>query len=529
MRLGMILCVLALLVLGVSSYFQERHWQQVALSPATPAELKQVRRDFRSSNTPLVRFSLANLPQIYLDPILANPEGIEPRFHMFEPWMIKKLRETRENCSMPALSPFADVTLIKAFYWEMFLCDEKFVLPSSFFQTSPFIHPSGQSYAYLAWETGRKMFRSRAWLTEHRNHLHILELPSLRDHADWHPIQGILANLDKSDIELLIEGVLAVWNPNVVLFQEDSEFPLSSRSFFRYEAYAREQWDWYLNKSVFKTGPITEGLEPLLIEGNMAWYLDKSRVHKFSGNYRFGAMLGILFLGLGLTLMALEAIRHRLKEQEERLFVLQTLTHELRTPATALKLHLENMRTKYDSLPEDAQADLLHLLEANSRLARVLEASTQYLTADKGEGPLRLNAQKIESMLGFVEEVIADIDSGIQISSDSSDFAAEADIYWLGICIGNLLENALRHGKLPILVKVSKMENEGVIEVCDQGQVDLKTLQNGIRAFSRRKDSEGLGLGLSLVDKIMVAMRGKLKVLAHPTRFSLHLPYCKRS
>jgi hypothetical protein len=108
------LCVLALLVLGVSSYLQERHWQQVALSPTTPDELKQVRRNFQSANTPLVRFSLANLPQIYLDPILANPQGIETKFQSFEPWMIKMLRDTRENCQMPALSPFADVTLIKA-------------------------------------------------------------------------------------------------------------------------------------------------------------------------------------------------------------------------------------------------------------------------------------------------------------------------------------------------------------------------------------------------------------------------------
>ena len=518
------MCVLALLVLGVSSYLQERHWQQVALSPTTPDELKQVRRNFQSANTPLVRFSLANLPQIYLDPILANPQGIETKFQSFEPWMIKMLRDTRENCQMPALSPFADVTLIKAFYWEMFLCDDKFILPASFFQTSPYIHPSGQSYAYLAWETGRPRFHNRAWLTEHRNHLHILELPALRHQADWHPIQGILANLEKSDILLLIDGVSAVWNPFVVLFQEEQEFPLSSRGFLRYEAYAREQWDWFLKKSVFKTGPITDEFEALLVEGNMAWYLDKSRVHKFSGNYRLGAMLGILLLGLGLAAMGLEAIRHRLKEQEERLFVLQTLTHELRTPATALKLHLESMRTKYDFLPEDAQADLLHLLEANSRLARVLEASTQYLTADKGEGPLRLNAQKIESIRSFVEEVIADMDSGILIASDCKDFGLEADIYWLGICIGNLLENALRHGKCPVTVKVTRLENEGVIEICDQGQVDLKTLQNGVKAFSRRSDSEGLGLGLALVDKIMVAMRGKLKVQAHPTRFSLHLP-----
>jgi hypothetical protein len=48
----------------------------------------------------------------------------------------------------PLLEP-KEADFIKAFYWEMFLCDDKFILPASFFQTSPYIHPSGQSYALI--------------------------------------------------------------------------------------------------------------------------------------------------------------------------------------------------------------------------------------------------------------------------------------------------------------------------------------------------------------------------------------------
>ncbi len=68
------------------------------------------------------------------------------------------------------------------------------------------------------------------------------------------------------------------------------------------------------------------------------------------------AIFGALVLGLA------RSVYDRYQQRRERQFILQLLTHELRTPIASLGLTVEMLRNQFDSLDEGTQDVLWRLL-----------------------------------------------------------------------------------------------------------------------------------------------------------------------
>jgi signal transduction histidine kinase len=87
--------------------------------------------------------------------------------------------------------------------------------------------------------------------------------------------------------------------------------------------------------------------------------------------------------------------------------------------------------------------------------------------------------------------------------------------------ITNLLDNAVRYGAPPITVTAGRTADVIRLTVHDHGTgMDSDFLPRAVERFSRAdaaRTTPGTGLGLSLVDAIVTAHHGELRICSHGT------------
>ena len=452
---------------------------------------------------PTFDFALDELPQWQVDPVLVDAARAYPG--------------TLQYCDAGSFSEWEDVSATKGRIWFEFSNNPQRGLPRDFFEQPPFLHLSGRSYVGLALERYPKRF-DRDWLKRHKSRLHISELAlatslGLTLQRD----EALVAMLDPKDLASMLRGDEVVLLPSWALVRSTSGREGASA---RYAAYSRPVWDDFAIARAFSTSRFREGAACIARTGTVCWQPDTSRAAR---EVRTAGLLGVLallvFAAAGLSR------RERLRRGEDRArrFILQTLTHELRTPAASLGLSLETLRRQFDDLPEEAQGAFLRMCEDMRRLRRITEASTQYLRGDGSGRGLEFRVVDIPSVQDFVRSLIEGYDVAIELRAPSAPIAVRADPYWLGVCLTNLLDNAVRHGREPISVVCACRDDDLTLAVEDGGGPSMAPSQM-LAPFSKSERSVGLGLGLSVVAQVVEQMGGELRIGQDPTRFAMYLP-----
>jgi two-component system OmpR family sensor kinase len=226
---------------------------------------------------------------------------------------------------------------------------------------------------------------------------------------------------------------------------------------------------------------------------------------------------------LGHTLNAmLEGLEESL--ERERRFV-NDASHELRTPLTLLKTRVQLARRRTRSLAEheailaEIETDVVRL----TRLAdHLLQLGAQAPPAQSEGTDLAEVAEREVSRRNALARAPRDGEAPAPVqvvTSPPVDVALGA--VQAAQVLGNLLENARRHGAPPVTVTVDKAGDSGRLVVVDHGPgMDAEMLATATHRFARAADSrsrEGFGLGLSLVESIVVSAGGELR-LCHAGR-----------
>jgi two-component system OmpR family sensor kinase len=218
---------------------------------------------------------------------------------------------------------------------------------------------------------------------------------------------------------------------------------------------------------------------------------------------------------IGRLAETLNAMLERLERaiERERSFVADA-SHELRTPLALLKAELELALRKPRTAPELEQA-LKSAAAETDRLVRLAEDLLVLAQADDGRLRLRRDTVRAGALLGSVQEAFrrrAET-AGRTIEGQTSDsIALDADRIRLEQALGNLVDNALRHGSGSVLV--SAVERNGRVEfhVLDEGQgFPPAFLPHAFERFGRADEartSGGAGLGLALAAAIAEAHGG---------------------
>jgi two-component system, OmpR family, sensor kinase len=213
--------------------------------------------------------------------------------------------------------------------------------------------------------------------------------------------------------------------------------------------------------------------------------------------------------------------RLRRSFERERRFV-GDASHELRTPVAVLKTELEVALRSGDYGPSVREA-LVAAVEECDHLAQLAEDLLVIARATEGGLPVRHERLTVGALLREVGERFADraAQQGSAIRVEAPDaLTVHADALRLRQAVGNLVDNALRHGEGEVVLRASALDSGVAIDVADAGKGFPPDVSG--RAFERfaRSDaaraSGGSGLGLAIVRAVAEAHGGAASIVPGP-------------
>jgi signal transduction histidine kinase len=218
--------------------------------------------------------------------------------------------------------------------------------------------------------------------------------------------------------------------------------------------------------------------------------------------------------------------RASLLERQERF--LHDASHELRTPVTIARGHLEVLRRVDGDAPEIGVA-----LDELRRIERIVDRLLLLAKADQPDFVLRESIQ----LEPFLEEVFmrwSEVAPRAWRLGPVPSGTVEADEEAIREALDALLENAVKHTQPSgsIELRARPRGGEIVIEVADDGAgVAPDELARIFERFgradtARSRDRGGVGLGLAIVDTIATAHGGRATVHSSEegSTFALVLP-----
>jgi signal transduction histidine kinase len=219
---------------------------------------------------------------------------------------------------------------------------------------------------------------------------------------------------------------------------------------------------------------------------------------------------------LGLTL---NEMLDRLEQAlvREREFVADA-GHELRTPLALLRTELE-LALRHEGSPEELRVAVRRSSTEVDRLSQLAE--DLLLIAGSADGRLELQVEELdvrlllESVRSRFEWRAAEERRPIVVSA-SAGVRVSGDRVRLEQALGNLVDNALRHGGGPIVLDSEAGATDTKLHVRDEGPGFPAGFRD--RAFERfsRADSarspRGTGLGLAIVSEIARAHGGSVGI-----------------
>ena len=216
---------------------------------------------------------------------------------------------------------------------------------------------------------------------------------------------------------------------------------------------------------------------------------------------------------LGQTLNSMLA-RLETAVEREREFVADA-GHELRTPLALLRTELE-LALRHGESVEELRESLRSASEEADRLTQLAEDLLVIARSDRGELPLRREPVDVASLLADVaarfEWRAAEAGRKLGVGGVAG-MAIDADRMRLEQALGNLVDNALRHGAGTVRLEAS-LESDGraVLSVRDEGPgFPAELLPHVFERFSRGdagRTGAGAGLGLAIVQTIAAAHGG---------------------
>lgn len=215
---------------------------------------------------------------------------------------------------------------------------------------------------------------------------------------------------------------------------------------------------------------------------------------------------------LGHTLNAMLA---RLQEafDRERSFV-SDASHELRTPLAILKGELELALRGGKSVAE-LEAALASAAEETDRLVQLAEDLLVIARSDQGKLPIRRERVDVAHLLQDTrrrfEQRAKDAAASLEVIAPP-ELMIQADPLRLEQAVGNLVDNALRHGGRRVTLTARRSNSSIKIFVHDDGPGFPPTfIERAFERFSRADSARGrggTGLGLAIVQAIAGAHGG---------------------
>jgi len=227
----------------------------------------------------------------------------------------------------------------------------------------------------------------------------------------------------------------------------------------------------------------------------------------------------------GLT-VALREAGARERQEKDSADLVSTTAHELRSPLTSIKGFTATLLAKWERFTDEQKLHMLRTVNADAD--RVTRLITELLDVSRIEaGRLQLRRRPIDLAV-LVEQVFAGL---VAAGEPEERFVVDqtgplpeiwADPDKLLQVLGNLIENAVRHGAGQVTVTISpygpRQQPVGAeVAVTDQGRGISEEMRGRLFAmFSRGPRRGNTGLGLFIVRGIVQAHGGDISAGRSP-------------
>jgi len=275
--------------------------------------------------------------------------------------------------------------------------------------------------------------------------------------------------------------------------------------------------------------PVSMGLRRLGSLGIAGGMLSRETLEAMSGLIA----IAIERAGAVDTLMRNEASR---ESERLRSALLDSITHEFRTPLTSIKASVTSLKSEA-AMNEEQRRDFVEIIDEESdRLNRLIGEAVEMARLDANEvklelGPHRIR-QAIESALEESRNVIAD--HPVEVRVPDSLPPAMMDVDWIKKVLQHLIENAAKYSAKgqPIFISAEVRNGRLITSVADRG-MGIDDLERSMifdkfyRGQSQRYRVQGTGMGLAIVKAIVEAHGGRIEVssqLGNGSVFSFGLP-----
>ena len=231
--------------------------------------------------------------------------------------------------------------------------------------------------------------------------------------------------------------------------------------------------------------------------------------------------------------VALRETRSRERLERSRADLVSTVAHELRSPLTSVKGFTATLLAKWDRFTDEQKKLMLTTVNADAdRVTRLLSELLDVSRIDAGR--LQMRRQVVDLAALVARSVAGQVAGGELPERFVVDTVVELPEMWLDPdkieqVVGNLIENALRHGEGTVTVQVRPVAAGAEVTVSDQGEgIGEETASRMFTRFWRGPSRRGgTGLGLYIVKGLVEAHGGAVHVDRAPgggARFRCVLP-----
>jgi len=260
-------------------------------------------------------------------------------------------------------------------------------------------------------------------------------------------------------------------------------------------------------------------------------------------NFQRSYYVPVVALVVALTLFGAyllwRDVRRDLKLAELRSQFVSSVSHELKTPLTSIRMFAETLRLQRSKDPKVQEEYLDTIIKESERLSRLLNNVLDFSKIEQGKKVYRPEPtslyEVIQATARTMEYPLSRQGFSLRVQTEDGlpDVCLDRDA--LEQALLNLLSNAMKYSgnSREIHLKLLIKQGWALIQVTDFGiGIDPREHQRIFEKFYRAASPEnehlpGTGLGLSLVAHFVKAQGGRIEVDSAPGRgstFALYLP-----
>jgi signal transduction histidine kinase len=238
-------------------------------------------------------------------------------------------------------------------------------------------------------------------------------------------------------------------------------------------------------------------------------------------NVALGVLGAFMFLGL---IAIYQSARSIVALSERRSEFVSSVTHELKTPLTNIRMYIEMLEQGIAPSPEKEQEYLAILGSESARLSGLINNVLELAKLEKNQRNFHLQTGKLDDVLSEVETLMAQTirNEGFTLKINTPELPPfNHDREVLIQILVNLIENSLKFGKneprREITISAEGDDKNIRIAVADTGPgIPRHALKKVFSDFYRvdnalTRTTGGTGIGLALVKKFVSALGGTVE------------------